>query len=166
MSTRDDIPEPNAMLTVFVDADSCPTRIREIICRAAEKRPIIAHFVAARPIPLPKSPSVKFTEVPPGQDAADKRIVELAAEGDLIVTRDIPLAAELVELGHLVINDRGVKYDRENVRQRLSERDFMAELRAMGLESMKDRSFSNREIQDFAATFDRELTRLIRHTSA
>ncbi len=97
-----------------------------------------------------------------GPDAADDEIVSQAKAGDLVVTRDIPLAARLVEGGIDVINDRGTHYTEENIRPRLSERDFMAELRAMGLESAKDRSFSAREIQAFSATFDRELTRLLR----
>jgi uncharacterized protein YaiI (UPF0178 family) len=149
-------------VTVYIDADSCPVRVREIICRAAERRGFTAHFIAAREIPLPKSPMVRFTEVEPGQDAADRAIVDAAEPGDMVVTRDIPLAAELVEQGVTVINDRGDHFTRENIRPRLSERDFMAELRSMGLESMRDRSYSNKEVQAFSAIFDRELTRLLR----
>ncbi len=147
---------------IYVDADSCPVRVREIIVKAARRRDCIAHFIAAREIPLPKATEVRFTQVEPGEDAADKAIIQAASPRDLVVTRDIPLAAQLVENDVTVINDRGDHFTRENIRPRLSERDFMADLRAMGLESMKDRSYSNRELQAFSATFDRELSTLIR----
>jgi uncharacterized protein YaiI (UPF0178 family) len=149
-------------LTIFVDADSCPVRVRQIIEKAAHRRQVALRFVAAIDIPVSRSPWVSMVLVESGPDAADDEIVSQAKAGDLVVTRDIPLAARLVEGGIDVINDRGTHYTEENIRPRLSERDFMAELRAMGLESAKDRSFSAREIQAFSATFDRELTRLPR----
>ena len=144
-------------MKILIDADSCPVRIRELVVKAATKRKLLALFVAARQIPLPPSPFVQMLQVEAGQDMADKKIISLAQIGDLVITRDIPLAAELVEHQLRVINDRGVMYTKENVRQRLSERNFMADLRATGLESMKDGSFSQREIHAFAAVFDREL---------
>ena len=150
--------EPRAILKILVDADSCPLRVREIIIKAAIKRGVRTLFVAAVQIPLPQSDFVRMIQVEAGENAADKEIIRLAEPGDLIVTRDIPLAAELVKLGLNVINDRGGHYTRENTRTRLSERNFMAELRTLGLESMKDRSFSHKELHAFAATFDRELT--------
>lgn len=118
-------------------------------------------FVAARPIPLPRSPWIEMVLVEKGDDAADREIIRLAARGDLIVTRDIPLAAELVGHNYRVINDRGRHYTEENIRPRLSERNFMAELRALGLASIKDSGFSPREVHHFASTFDRELTNCI-----
>lgn len=149
-------------MIIYVDADSCPVRIREIISKAAGNRRVKARFVAARSIPIKSSPWIELIVVEPGQDAADIEIQNMAEPGDMVITRDIPLAAELVEQGLTVLNDRGTQFTPENIRTRLSERNFMAELRAMGLESMKDRSFSAREIQAFASAFDRELTRLLK----
>lgn len=149
-------------MTIYVDADSCPVKVREIISKAAIRREVQARFVAARSIPVKTSPWIELIVVEPGQDAADMEIQRLAEPGDMVITRDIPLAAELVELGLTVLNDRGTQFTSENIRTRLSERNFMAELRAMGLESMKDRSFSPKEIQAFASAFDRELTRLLK----
>ena len=147
-------------MKILIDADSCPVRVREIIAKAADRRRITALFVAAREIPLPPSSHIQMIQVEAGEDAADREILCLAQKGDLIVTRDIPLAAKLVECGHTVINDRGGHYTKENIRPRLSERNFMAELRSSGLATIKDRSFSSREIHEFAATFDRELSSL------
>lgn len=148
-------------MTIYVDADSCPVKVREIVCRAAGRREIQSIFVAARTIPLPQSKYVSLVEVESGPDAADNEILARVGSKDMVITRDIPLAALLVERGVLVLNDRGDVYTSENIRPRLSERDFMAELRSMGLESMKDRSYGQKELQAFASAFDRELTRKV-----
>lgn len=91
---------------------------------------------------------------------ADAFIKEQVGSGDLVITRDIPLAAELVELGPVVINDRGDLYTRENVRERLSIRNFMKELRDAGLYENPTGMFGRKEVKAFAATFDRILTQL------
>lgn len=146
-------------MTIWVDADSCPKRVRDIVARAAEKRDVAAVFVANRAIHTP--PTVSFIEVSESPEAADRYLVEHAETGDLAVTRDIPLAAELVDSGLIVLNDRGDVYSTENVRERLSIRDFMKELRSRGEYEMPGRGYSNREVQAFAAAFDRELTRCL-----
>ncbi len=147
-------------MTIYIDADSCPVKVREIICKAAMRRHIPALFVGARSIPLPRGEYINLEVVEVGPDSADKSIFHRAEKGDLVVTRDIPFAADLVAKGVSVINDRGTHYNRENVRSRLSERDFMTELRSMGLPSHRARSMGSRDIQAFAATFDRILTNL------
>jgi len=151
-------------VTIWVDADSCPVRIREIVSRAAKKRGVIAKFVANRPIPLPETASVELEVVPAEEDGADSRIVEGAKPGDLIITRDIPLAAKLVEGGLRVLNDRGETFTEENVRERLSLRNFMKDLRASGLYESPTGGFGEREVKAFSASFDRELTKLLRST--
>jgi uncharacterized protein YaiI (UPF0178 family) len=99
---------------------------------------------------------------PSGEDAADNRIVELARPGDLVLTRDIPLAGRLVEAAVFVMDDRGRVYTKENIREQLSLRDFMLELADKGLGGDRRASYSRRELKIFADTFDRILSRLIR----
>jgi uncharacterized protein YaiI (UPF0178 family) len=149
-------------MTIFVDADSFPAPARAVICRAAERRRIATLFVARTNPGLPKSPFIRFTAAPPGSDAADDIIVGLAGAGDLAFTHDIPLAARLVEKGVLVLDDRGAVYTGENIRTRLSERQFMAGMRESNLVvsiGKPGRSYGQRELAEFANAFDRELTR-------
>jgi len=141
-------------MRVLVDADSMPVRIRDIICRQAAKRGFSAAFFANRMIPLPESPAVTCSVVPD----ADEAILVAASADDLVITHDIPLAARLVEKGATVLNDRGARFTTENVRERLSTRDFIKELRDAGLHAERPRSFGRAEIQEFANAFDRELT--------
>lgn len=143
----------------FIDADSFPALCRDIICRAAAKRRIHSVFVARSRPPLPKSPLFSFVAAGDDPDAADDLIVDQARSDDMAFTRDIPLAARLVARGVLVLNDRGTIYTVENIGPRLSERDFMADMRAAGLAGMGGRSYSKRELLEFANAFDRELTK-------
>ena len=143
----------------FIDADSFPALCRDIICRAASKRRIRAIFIARSRPQLPKSPLFSFVGAGDDPDAADDLIVEQASTEDMAFTRDIPLAARLVAQGVLVLNDRGTVYTVENIGPRLSERDFMADMRAAGLAGMGGRSYGQRELLEFANAFDRELTK-------
>ncbi|MCX7786523.1 MAG: DUF188 domain-containing protein [Spirochaetes bacterium] len=152
-------------MRVFIDADSCPVRVREIVCKAAKKRSFLAIFAANRPIPLPKNQNVQFIQVEEGEGKADAFIKEQVGVGDLVITRDIPLAAELVKQGPLVINDRGELYTKENVRERLSIRNFMKELREVGLYESPLGGYGKKEVKAFAATFDRILTQLERQSN-
>ena len=123
-------------MKILVDADSCPRPARELILKTAVRRRIKTIFAANRPIPGIGGPDGSLGDLalmelcPAGEGAADDRIVELAESGDLVITRDIPLASRLVETGApiLVIDDRGQIYTRENIRERLSLRDFMVGL--------------------------------------
>jgi uncharacterized protein YaiI (UPF0178 family) len=99
---------------------------------------------------------------PPGKDSADNRIVELARPGDLVLTRDIPLASRLVEASVLVMDDRGQVYTRENIRERLSLRDFMVALAENGLGTERTGTYGKRTLKTFADSLDRTLVRLIR----
>jgi uncharacterized protein YaiI (UPF0178 family) len=144
---------------ILVDADSCPRAARELVLRAAKRSGIRAIFAANRPIPGLGD----FMELcPPGEGAADDRIVELAQQGDLVITRDIPLANRLVEQDIAVIDDRGNLYNRENIRERLSLRNFMVDLANSGLAPERSSSYGKKEIQALANSLDRILTRLRR----
>jgi uncharacterized protein YaiI (UPF0178 family) len=151
-------------MTVWVDADSCPSRVREIVTRAAARRGVAAIFVANRRIPLPKNKKVSSVVVPAGADSADAHISERAEPGDLVITRDIPLAAELVEKNVRVINDRGDVFTAENIRERLSVRNFMKDLRDSGLFESSSGGFGPREIRLFSDAFDRELTKMLKNS--
>lgn len=149
-------------MRVLVDADSCPRRVREIIVRASRRTGVSAVFVANREVPGIDPASKDFVRVPRGEGSADRYILEQGRSGDIVVTRDIPLASDLVERGICVLNDRGVVYSRENVRERLSLRNFMYHLRHSGVTPPPGTSFGAREGNSFANSFDRELSRLLR----
>jgi len=146
-------------MRIWVDADSCPRAVREIIARAAVRRKIETLFVANHPLPDAGGPSISFVEVRKGEGEADAYIIAHAVSVDLVVTRDIPLASALVGQGLRVLNDRGELYTAENVGERLSVRDFMYELRSSGLSPERTGRFGGREAKAFADAFDRELAR-------
>jgi uncharacterized protein YaiI (UPF0178 family) len=147
---------------LLVDADSCPKPVREAVLRAADRTGVTAYFAANRPIPGISGGNAVMELCPPGEGSADNRIVELARPGDLAVTRDIPLASRLVEASVMVIDDRGQVYTRENVRERLSIRNFMVDLAESGLGMARTANYGRRELKAFADSFDRILSRLMR----
>ena len=150
-------------MTLFVDADSCPVRIREIICKTAKRLQIKAIFAANRSIPILKN-SYCITVVTESQDqAADMYILAHAAKGDMVITRDIPLAKQLVDAHIRVINDRGIVYTAENIGERLSIRNFMYELSVSGLAPERTKAFGKKEIMDFAQSLDRETQRILKN---
>ncbi|MCL1818068.1 MAG: DUF188 domain-containing protein [Spirochaetaceae bacterium] len=147
-------------MTVWVDADSCPVRVRQIVAKAAGERKTPAVFVANREVPLPRGAYTKAVVVEKTEGSADAHICENAAPGDLVITRDIPLAADLVRKGVTAINDRGDVFTAETVGERLSLRNFMKDLRDAGLYESSSGTFGAREVRLFSNAFDRELTRL------
>lgn len=122
-------------MKIWVDADACPKAIREILFRAAERTKIPVAFVTNQRLQLPPSPFLTLTQVPAGPDIADDEIVARCAPADLVITADIPLAARIVEKGSYALDPRGKLYDKENIRQILSMRDFMDSLRGSGIET-------------------------------
>ena len=112
-------------MQIWVDADACPVVIRDILFRAAERTGVRMTLVANKPLRLPVAPNLRSLQVPQGFDAADKRIVELMEADDLVVTADVPLAAAVIEKGGIALNPRGELYTKENVRERLSVRNFL-----------------------------------------
>jgi uncharacterized protein YaiI (UPF0178 family) len=149
-------------MKILVDADSCPRQAREIVLRSSGRTGIRAVFAANRPIPGIAGETAAMEICPPGEGSADNRIVELARQGDLVLTRDIPLAERLVEKEVRVLDDRGRIYSKENIRQYRSLRDFMVDLAESGLGMERSGVYGKKELKAFADSFDKELNRLIR----
>jgi uncharacterized protein len=146
-------------ITIWIDADAAPRDVKEIVLRAARRLEIRTVLVANQRLSVPfNNPHVSAVWVQGGPDVADRHIVEHASEGDVAVTADIPLAAILVEKGLTVLDPRGDLYSEENVRERLSIRDFMESLRGSGVETGGTKPYGPREKQAFAAALDRALT--------
>ena len=146
-------------MKILVDADACPGVIREILCRAAIKREVSLCFVANQPIKLPSSPWLQSFQVPQGFDKADDEIALRVAPGDLVITQDIPLAAEVLEKQGLVLTPRGERHTSANIKQRLQMRDFMETMRASGQHTGGPPPLDQRDRKTFADQLDRLLTR-------
>jgi len=142
---------------IWVDADACPGVIKDILFRAADRAGIQLILVANQALSLPGSRFIRSVRVSGGFDVADNYIVQQCEAGDLVITADIPLAAEIVEKDCLALNPRGEMYTAENVRQRLNMRDFMDTLRGSGLATGGPPPISQRERQAFANQLDRFL---------
>ncbi len=148
-------------MKILVDADACPNVIKEILYRAALRLKLPLILVANQPLRPPPSPFIKSIQVSAGFDVADSRIVQEVQSGDLVITADIPLAAEVVEKGGFALNPRGELYTRENVRERLAMRDLMTELRDTGIETGGPSALGKSERQAFANQLDRFLARAV-----
>jgi uncharacterized protein YaiI (UPF0178 family) len=146
-------------MKIYVDADACPKVIKEILYRAAERARIELILVANQPLTVPRSAFISSRTVEQGFDVADQAIIGWAESGDLVVTADIPLAAAVVAKGVGAINPRGELYTSENVRQQLSMRDFMTDLRGAGIDTGGPASFNQRDRQAFANQLDLILAR-------
>ena len=145
-------------MQIWVDADACPNAIKEILFRAAERLKVTVTLVANQLLRIPPSPYIKVIQVPKGFDVADNKIAELTQPDDLVITADIPLAAEVLKRGGCAIDPRGEVYTQDNIRERLNLRDFMDGLRASGVETGGPASFGQRDRQAFANQLDRLLT--------
>jgi uncharacterized protein YaiI (UPF0178 family) len=143
---------------IWVDADACPKVIKEILFRAADRVGVPVILVANQPIHVPRSRHIRSILVAGGFDVADNHIVQQLETGDLVITADIPLAAEVIDKGGLALNPRGELYTEDNIRQRLNMRDFMDTLRGSGVDTGGPASFSQADRQAFANQLDRLLT--------
>ena len=146
-------------MKIWVDADACPVVIKQILFRAAERTGVALTLVANQPVSVPRSANIRMLQVPRGFDVADNEIVRRADAGDLVITADIPLAAEVIEKGAHALNPRGELYSAETIRGRLNMRDFMDTMRASGIQTGGPPALGQRERQDFANALDRLLTR-------
>lgn len=144
-------------MRIWVDADACPKAIKAILIRAAERAEVELTFVANQPVPIPRSRYIKSIRVAPGLDGADCEIVRHLTEDDLVITADIPLAAEAVAKGGHALNPRGERYTPENIKARLTMRDFMDTLRASGINTGGPAPLSQRDRQVFAGQLDKIL---------
>ena len=142
---------------IWVDADACPKVIKEILYRAADRVGVPLILVANQPLQVPGSQHIRFVQVQAGFDVADNHIVRHAGVGDLVITADIPLAAEVIEKGCLALNPRGELYTEDNIRQRLNMRDFMDTMRSSGIETGGPPPLSQSDRQAFANQLDRFL---------
>ena len=147
---------------IWVDADACPGPIKEILFRAAQRLSVPVTLVANQPLRTPPSPYISAVQVPRGFDVADNHIVQGLRAGDLVITADIPLAAEVIEKGAHAINPRGERYTPDTIRERLVMRDFMETMRSTGQVTGGPPPFSQGDRQAFANALDRLLTRLRR----
>lgn len=144
-------------MQIWVDADACPRVIRDILFRAAQRVEMPLTLVANQLVPAPPSPWLKSVRVEAGFDIADNYIVQQTQPGDLVITADIPLAAEVIEKGGLALNPRGELYSTESIRQRLNMRDFMETLRASGVQTGGPPTLSQADRQAFANQLDKLL---------
>jgi hypothetical protein len=146
-------------MKIWVDADACPGVIKDILFRAAKRTGTALTLVANRPISVPAFGNIRTIQVASGFDVADNEIVKRLEAGDLVITADIPLAAEVIAKGGNALNPRGELYTDENVRARLSMRDFMDTLRASGVNTGGPPAINQRDRQNFANNLDRFLAR-------
>ena len=149
----------NNHLKIWVDADACPVVIKEILFRAAERTKIMTTLVANKLMRVPPSPYIRATQVPGGFDVADNKIVQELQAGDLVITADIPLAAQVIEKGGHALNPRGELYTTANIKERLAMRNFMEELRGSGVDISGPNALSQSDRQAFAAELDKFLVR-------
>jgi len=146
-------------MKIWVDADACPVVIKEILFKAANRTQVVTTFVANQFINTPPSAFLKSIKVAPGFDVADNEIVKQANPGDLVITGDIPLAAEVIEKGAHALNPRGEMYTIDSIKQRLNMRDFMDTMRASGVHTGGQAPLSQTDRQNFANHLDRLLAK-------
>ena len=146
-------------MRIWVDADACPKVIKEILFRAAKRAGVQVTLVANQALRTPPSQHIKAMQVSSGFDVADSEIVKQVAAGDLVITADIPLAAQVVDKGAHALNPRGELYTPDNIKARLSLRDFMAGLRDSGLNTGGPPPLSQADRQAFANHLDRLLAK-------
>lgn len=146
-------------MRIWVDADACPVVIKEILFRAAERTGVQLTLVANQSLNTPSSTNVQSVIVAKGFDVADDEIVKRTVAGDLVITSDIPLAAEVIEKGGHALSPRGEMHNKENIGARLNMRDFLDTMRSSGVEmGGGPAAFSQRDKQNFANQLDRFLT--------
>jgi uncharacterized protein YaiI (UPF0178 family) len=146
-------------MQIWVDADACPGEIKELLFRAAKRKKMKMTLVANQPMRTPRSEFIDTLLVPSGMNVADRRIVELVAPGDLVITADIPLAADVVAKGGQALNPRGDLYTDANVGERLAVRNLFDELRGGGMITGGPANFSAKDRQAFANQLDRWLAK-------
>jgi len=144
---------------LWIDGDACPVVIKEILFRAADKREVETILVANQYVRTPPSKYIRSMQVATGFDAADDEIVELLEAGDLVITSDIPLAADVLAKGGHALSPRGSMHTKENIKQRLNMRDFNESLRASGINSRGPEAMTQSDRQQFANQLDRFITK-------
>jgi uncharacterized protein len=146
-------------MTVWVDADACPNLVKQILFRAAERTGVELTLVANQSLTIPKRANIRMLQVAQGFDIADNEIVRLIEANDLLVTSDIPLAAEAIAKGAQVITPRGETLAKENIRGRLNMRDFLDTMRSSGVHSGGPAAISESDKRAFANGLDSYLAK-------
>ncbi|MEX2468987.1 MAG: YaiI/YqxD family protein [Pseudohongiellaceae bacterium] len=146
-------------MTIWVDADACPAVIKDILYRAAQRRGVPLVLVANQPLSVPPSPLIRSIQVKSGFDVADDEIVARIAATDLVITSDIPLAAEVLAKGASALSPRGELFNESTIKSRLTMRDFLETMRSSGLHSGGPPALSQRDRKAFADQLDRWLAR-------
>lgn len=144
-------------MKIWVDADACPAVIKDILFRAAERVQVQLTLVANQSLNMPRSRFIHMLRVSAGFDVADDEIVKRLDPGDIVITSDIPLAAEVIDKGGAALSPRGERFTDENIRERLNMRDFMDTMRASGIATGGPAALSQRERQAFANNLDKML---------
>jgi uncharacterized protein len=150
-------------MNIWVDADACPVVIKEILFRAAGRSKTLVTLVANQRIDIPASHYIKFLQVRQGFDVADNEIVRRMQHGDLVITSDIPLAADVIEKGGTALSPRGELYTADNIRARLNMRDFMETLRSSGVDTGGPPALNQGDRKAFANHLDKIITRHIQN---
>jgi uncharacterized protein len=146
-------------MKIWVDADACPVVIKEILFKAAKRTEVETTLVANQTISIPTSPYIKFLLVPSGFDVADNEIVKQCNTGDLVITADIPLAAEIIEKGGHALNPRGEMYSANSIKAKLTMRDFAETMRSSGIQMGGPSAFNKSDRMAFANELDKFLTK-------
>jgi uncharacterized protein YaiI (UPF0178 family) len=149
---------PAGRPSIWVDADACPAVLRDVLFRAAERTHTRLTLVANKALRTPASPYIRTIHVARGFDVADERIVAAVAAGDLVITNDIPLAAQVLERGARVLDMRGSWLDANSIGDRLAMRDLLSELRDLGQAGGGPAPLSQADRQAFANRLDQFLT--------
>jgi len=151
-------------MKIWVDADACPVVIKDILFKAAERTGMQLTLVANRPLRIPRSRCVAMLQVTSGCNIADQEIVKRLTVGDLVITGDIPLAAEVIDKGGHALNPRGELYSADNIRARLNMRDFMETLRDSGIETGGPPALTQHDRKTFANNLDKLLAKYAKNT--
>lgn len=147
-------------MAIWVDADACPRVVRDILFRAAERCEIMVTLVANQSIEIPRSRHIRMLQVSSGFDVADNEIVRRTEPGDLVITADIPLAAEVIEKQGHALSPRGERFTPNNIRERLNMRDFMDTMRSSGFTGGGPPPLSATDRQAFANGLDSYLAKV------
>lgn len=148
-------------MEIWVDADACPAVIKEILFRASQRTGVRSTLVSNQSLRVPASPFLRSVQVPAGFDVADNEIVKRCSAGDLVVTADIPLAAEVIGKGALALSPRGELYSADDIRARLTMRDFLDTLRASGIQTGGPSSMNQGDRKRFADHLDSYLAKCV-----
>lgn len=151
-------------MKIWVDADACPVVIKDILFKAANRTEILTTLLANHSIAVPKSPFIQFSQVSHGFDEADNEIVKRCSSGDLVITADIPLAADVIAKGAQALSPRGELFTKENIKSLLGMRDFMDTMRSSGVQTGGPAPMNHNDRQLFANQLDKIITRFQRQT--